>query len=282
MLFLTTRCRSGRPSSAAFTLIELLVVIAIIAILAAILFPVFAQAREKARQAACLSNEKQIGTAMMMYTQDYDETLPNRVNNSGKGLCSDPSILGAEAGTTSPYCTSYAWQWQINSYLKNNGVYVCPSNTGRSYKKTVGANTDSLAVPIPMSYGINIQLYQYSANDQPFSGEDGPIGLAQMTAPASTYFIADAVVVGFSDYWMDRVRYANINSVGLTESRNPSPSATDPYKSQTLMSYPNLSDGAKRHQGGENIIFADGHAQYRVSSRISAARGGVSNEGPNP
>jgi prepilin-type N-terminal cleavage/methylation domain-containing protein len=68
-------CNSVRRRSA-FTLIELLVVIAIIAILAAILFPVFAQAREKARQAACLSNLKQIGTGVMMYVQDYDETFP--------------------------------------------------------------------------------------------------------------------------------------------------------------------------------------------------------------
>src|ERR687883_602422 len=64
----------------AFTLIELLVVIAIIAILAAILFPVFAQARAKARQTACLSNLKQIGTGLMMYTQDYDETYPGTFN----------------------------------------------------------------------------------------------------------------------------------------------------------------------------------------------------------
>ncbi len=69
--------RSRRPiRPTAFTLIELLVVIAIIAILAAILFPVFAQARAKGRQAACLSNEKQIGTAIMMYAQDYDERMP--------------------------------------------------------------------------------------------------------------------------------------------------------------------------------------------------------------
>src|SRR6266581_996773 len=65
-----------RRSSHAFTLIELLVVIAIIAILAAILFPVFAQAREKARQTSCLSNCRQFGTALMMYIQDYDEKLP--------------------------------------------------------------------------------------------------------------------------------------------------------------------------------------------------------------
>src|SRR5688572_20769118 len=74
-----------RRERAGFTLIELLVVIAIIAILAAILFPVFAQAREKARQTSCLSNMKQLGTSFMMYTQDYDERLPNSGLEAGCG-----------------------------------------------------------------------------------------------------------------------------------------------------------------------------------------------------
>ena len=72
----------NRTRVSAFTLIELLVVIAIIAILAAILFPVFAQAREKARQTSCLSNMKQLGTATMMYVQDYDERMPSDANTT--------------------------------------------------------------------------------------------------------------------------------------------------------------------------------------------------------
>src|ERR1700760_715372 len=92
----------------AFTLIELLVVIAIIAILAAILFPVFAQAREKARAISCLSNLKQIGTGMMMYTQDYDENL-----------C--PPFVGA----TGP--NAQTWDRLVQPYLKNTAITQCPN-----------------------------------------------------------------------------------------------------------------------------------------------------------
>jgi prepilin-type N-terminal cleavage/methylation domain-containing protein/prepilin-type processing-associated H-X9-DG protein len=100
-----------------FTLIELLVVIAIIAIFAAILFPVFTQARRKARQAVCLSNMKQIGTALMMYVQDYDETLPlNDLVGNG---------LGPLNGWRDPRAGD-SWCSGIFPYVKNLQIFVCP------------------------------------------------------------------------------------------------------------------------------------------------------------
>jgi prepilin-type N-terminal cleavage/methylation domain-containing protein/prepilin-type processing-associated H-X9-DG protein len=107
-----------RPSFRGFTLIELLVVIAIIAILAAILFPVFAQAREKARQTACLSNMKQVGTGLMMYAQDYDEALPVQVNQVQKFWLD----------TAAPN-----WCRGIFPYVKNRQVYLCPSAGKETY-----------------------------------------------------------------------------------------------------------------------------------------------------
>jgi prepilin-type N-terminal cleavage/methylation domain-containing protein/prepilin-type processing-associated H-X9-DG protein len=98
----------------AFTLIELLVVIAIIAILAAILFPVFAQARESARMTSCLSNMKQMGLALQMYVQDYDETFPNIYQGWGA------PTAGSNEG----------WMWKnaVQPYIKNKGIFNCPSN----------------------------------------------------------------------------------------------------------------------------------------------------------
>src|SRR5215212_493543 len=138
-----------------FTLIELLVVIAIIAILAAILFPVFAQAREKGRQASCLSNCKQIGLASNMYVQDYDETLPGHDWQKGQGLWPLPD------GRT--YKGHLGWPVQFYPYIKNTSVFVCPSDPNpKSHYTDNGKNAvynDEWGKPLPMSYGENGDIY---------------------------------------------------------------------------------------------------------------------------
>ncbi len=119
-----------------FTLIELLVVIAIIAILAAILFPVFARAREKARQTTCLNNVKSIVLAALMYVQDYDETLP---------LCS-------YGGTT-----SYSWTVATEPYMKNWQILCCPSRGAYTTERHVLGNATTLLGAYP-HYGLNSSI----------------------------------------------------------------------------------------------------------------------------
>src|SRR3989440_12132310 len=133
-----------RPKRHGFTLIELLVVIAIIAILAAILFPVFAQAREKARQTSCLSNMKQLDTGFMLYVQDYDERLPNSGLEAGRGggpggsLTPDDLFYGLLAnwtpsGKIRPPISRPGWEIKNGAlfpYVKNEQIFRCPSAAG--------------------------------------------------------------------------------------------------------------------------------------------------------
>src|SRR5215472_15354065 len=113
---MSARTTGGKQDSLkGFTLIELLVVIAIIAILAAILFPVFAQAREKARQTSCLSNSKQIGLALLQYEQDYDEQFP-------VGSKFDPAVNNQLAW-------GQGWAGQIYPYTKSAQILKCPDDS---------------------------------------------------------------------------------------------------------------------------------------------------------
>ncbi|RYG70384.1 DUF1559 domain-containing protein [bacterium] len=127
--------RSVKGKSAGFTLIELLVVIAIIAILAAILFPVFGRARENARRSSCQSNLKQVGLAMMQYTQDYDEKY-----------CFDRWF---NTGTPERYRN---WAQALYPYTKSTQVFACPSNV--DYSRTLGWS-DPAMPQMPVSYGMN-------------------------------------------------------------------------------------------------------------------------------
>src|SRR5438876_5823194 len=113
------------PCRRAFTLIELLVVIAIIAILAAILFPVFAQAREKARKATCLSNQKQIGLAVHMYVQDYDGMFPSQQR--------DGVFVNLPGGPIVYKNTDQHYMDELYPYCKNARIFHCPSNIKRAY-----------------------------------------------------------------------------------------------------------------------------------------------------
>ena len=122
-----------RAQSRGFTLIELLVVIAIIAILAAILFPVFAKAREKARQSQCMSNLKNCALAVRMYSSDYDERLPFGVPNIG-GVAGWPQPIGPGGGTQRCFWEySCGWAFQSQAYIKNDQVLICPN-----YQRGVG------------------------------------------------------------------------------------------------------------------------------------------------
>lgn len=232
--------RRPRPQSAGFTLIELLVVIAIIAILAAILFPVFQSVRENARRTACLSNKKQIGLGLMQYVQDADETYPAQNWAFGN------SYAGCQAG----------WVRQVQPYINSLGVFQCPDAV-----KTNPA-TDFAAVPGPggdMTSAIQVPYFQVGANEwvvssvsptTPFVAWKGNVTLAQVGRPAELPVIADSLFATFDDG--ARMMNANYNNAA------------------GWWLYPaKLDPSLARHKGGVTIVYADGHAKWVTQTALA-------------
>jgi prepilin-type N-terminal cleavage/methylation domain-containing protein len=208
----------------AFTLIELLVVIAIIAILAAILFPVFAQAREKARQSVCLSNLKQIGTAMMMYVQDYDETFPSQSYNGttnadspGGQKVDGMPLLG------SGIVDSFGWNYKdrVLPYTKNEQIWLCPTNIPNGALRTAAPN-------IGYHFNGNVFLPQ-------------GLALAAIAAPANLY-------IG---------RESGKGFVFNRAYLRPIPNECD-----DVIAYEVNPANYMPHSKGYNLPFADGHAKW--------------------
>ena len=151
----------------AFTLIELLVVIAIIAILAAILFPVFAKAREKARQSSCLSNVKQIGLGVMQYIQDYDERFPR-----GSGYTAVATVINNSA------------EWYINCYpyMKNSQIMTCPSYNNSNHLVYSGGQSSNA-----LGYGVDYTRNTFLDHNDPLATQKEPASVIYLTEGTNNY-----------------------------------------------------------------------------------------------
>ena len=243
-----------------FTLIELLVVIAIIAILAAILFPVFAKAREKARQTTCLSNTKQLGNTIMMYDQDYDEKMP----------------IGVEWNTWD------FWTLRIQPYMKSWDVMYCPSGNGVRLPKSWDlpqyrwwGNWEGF-----VQYGFNVCYMNRAEGDCSNMQIDGnafgpPITLANIKQPAATVLLAEVGQDPLDDFPDNLGTSFVYPPGGFTASDvctygdwGPLPDLWYGQSGSTMTT--KLGFFRPRHTEGGNVTFADGHSKFMRPGQLAA------------
>lgn len=235
--------RYGKPHSRAFTLIELLIVIAIISILAAILFPVFARARENARRTSCLSNLKQIGLAFLQYTQDYDEAYP----------------------LTSYGATNISWTIGANPYMKSIQLFRCPSDNGSVWNVPAAPPTDNYYTT---SYLMN--AWMAGSKEPPafdrLSSIQSPSVVALLTE--SNRGNSTDVVAGGDHFhpffWGDTPEEENSYMNGVTWNSSRQETKEIPLT---------------QHMDGFNIGYADGHVKWHKWPQVWPPKSGQARQG---
>ncbi|MGO8670158.1 MAG: DUF1559 domain-containing protein [Capsulimonadaceae bacterium] len=258
-----------RPSRrAAFTLIELLVVIAIISILMALLFPVFASAREKARQISCLSNMRQVGMALMMYVDDYDDYYPQEhptAMNPAVGVAPagdfDGSLEGTDYGSPFQKIMPYVAGGSNPNASIQQALYICPDDAD-PHGNTIPACAGNPSTPAPgiTSYLINA-YFLFGLNE------------AKVLTPSNTIYVAERNKQ-FCDVhvhpWLGEVfdNSADMNPV-LGQTPIPTCLAT-PMASLGISIDGFFAIQSNRHNGGANYLFADGHAKWELYSTTIA------------
>jgi prepilin-type N-terminal cleavage/methylation domain-containing protein/prepilin-type processing-associated H-X9-DG protein len=233
---------STRVKPRAFTLIEVLVVIAIIGLLAAILFPVFARARENARRTACASNLKQIGLGLLQYLQDFDEKMPASAYG---GVAADSNNSSA-----------YKWMDAIFPYVKSEQIFVCPSDAGARYVHSKSLK-DGESTHDYGSYGQN-GAYRLGGDSQtPPRSSTYLVSVASIAAPSQTVWSVDC---------------SNRDEANGSYGFSWDNSAFNPNVVANASGIFQLEKISARHLETTNVLFCDGHAKAMKLDALTAGR----------